>query len=163
MMRVLRAMMAAMALLACAGSVSAEDQRLPAFHVATPDGQTVDSQALTTEHKWLLVYLGPGCRPCETLLASMPKWQSAGLVARTVIIVGGRPADVPAWLQKTLPPELNGVRVYVDANREATTALELTGMPVLFGVLGGEIEWQLSGVLNSPSALESVVRTWVEQ
>ena len=162
-MGMFRATVAVVLLLVAAGASAAEAQRLPAFQVAAPDGHKVESQAMTAEHKWLLIYLGPGCRPCESLLASLQTWQSPALMSRLVLVVGGHPAEGAAWVQKALPPELSGLRWYVDADREASTALELTGMPVLLGVLDGEVEWQVSGVLNNPSALESVVRSWVEQ
>jgi len=60
-----------------------------------------------------------------------------------------------------LPPDLQ-LTWYADPERVAATALELSGAPVLIGVRNGAVEWQVGGVLNDPAALESVVRSWVE-
>lgn len=147
---------------ACAPPASAQQGGLPAFSVHTPDGREVPSSALTTEQKWLLVYVSPGCRACETFMRALPGWQSPALLSRLVLVVGGKTPQAQAWIQKTLAPELSALTWYTDPDRQAWDALELPGAPVLMGIQWGKVEWQLGGVLNDPAALTSVVRSWVE-
>jgi len=161
-MRMLMAMAMA-AVLSAALPADAQERALPAFEVQAPSGQAVASSALAPQEKWLLIYVSSGCRACETLVRALPKWQSAALLGRTVLVVGGAPEAAAAWVQRLVTPELPTMLWYGDASREAEQALALSGAPVLIGVQKGEVEWQLSGVLNSPAALESVIRSWVER
>jgi hypothetical protein len=41
-------------------------------------------------------------------------------------------------------------------------ALEIQGAPVLVGVRKGTVVWSMSGVLNDPKALASLIRSWVQ-
>lgn len=141
---------------------AAQEERLPEFVVQRQDGAPVTSEQMAPESKWLLIYLNPSCRACDTLMRALPKWQTPALMSRLVLVVGGKPAEAAAYVAKSLPEEMAGLRWYHDADRAAAHALELIGAPMLFGVQDGEIEWQLGGVLNDPAALESVVRSWVE-
>ena len=74
----------------------------------------------------------------------------------------GPSAAAAAYIAERLPPEAAAVAWYADETNDAARALEIQGAPVLVGVERGEIKWTISGVLNDPKALESVVRTWVE-
>jgi hypothetical protein len=150
--------------IAATGAAAAQDRRqpLPEFTVVAAAGGEVASGALTHETRYLLVYVVPGCKPCESLVHALGKWQSPDLIARTVLIVQGPAADAQTFLSQRLAPELAAMPWYADPERKAAVALGLTGAPVLVGVRDGRIEWTLGGVLNNPAALESVVRTWVE-
>lgn len=156
-------MVMTMAVLLCgAAAVHAQDRPLPEFQVVAPDSRPVASAAIAPQNRWLLIYVSPGCRSCDALVRTLPKWQSPALLARTVLVVGGRPEAARAWVETMIAPELSGIAWYGDPDGNARAALELPGAPVLVGVQAGQVEWQLGGVLNSPSALESVVRSWVE-
>ena len=146
---------------ATAGLVAAERRPLPAFTVTSPAGAAVASAALSGQERWVLIYVSPDCRSCDRLLASLRDWQSPQLTSRTVVIVRGSSAPAAAYVAERLPSAV-AVSWYVDERSEAWQALSLKGTPVLIGVERGEIDWTISGVLNDPKALESVVRKWVE-
>jgi hypothetical protein len=145
--------------------VEAREQQqrpLPAFTVMTPGGAPAPSRQLSTEQRWLLLYVSPGCRSCDQLLAALKEWHTPQLAARTVIVVRANPADAAEFVASRLPAEASDVSWYVDSTSAAWQALALTGAPVLVGVESGQIKWSISGVLNDPSALEPVVRSWIE-
>jgi hypothetical protein len=144
------------------GVRSAEPESLPSFRVTSPRSTSVESSALLTRDRWLLVYVAPQCVPCGTLLASLKGWKTPALMDRTVLLVGAEPAAAQAALAEALPRELAGLPWYADADAQAWTALRLTGVPVLLGVQNGKIAWRLSGILKDAKSLESIVRTWVE-
>lgn len=162
-MRWVLTMVVALTLLSAVPALAADDESLPSFTVRTATGETVASNALTTESKWLLIYVAPGCRPCDTLMHAMPRWTSQALLNRVVLVVGGPAEKAAEWIAAGLPAELSTMRWYVDAGREARTALGLQGAPVFIGVKDGQVEWQVAGVLGDPAAIESVVRSWVER
>jgi hypothetical protein len=161
-MRFIKRAVITIAAVLTASVAAAQDRALPEFIVRNSADQEVASTVMSVQPKWLLVYVSPDCRPCNTLMRALPKWQSAELMVRVVLVVAAKHADAKAWIEKSLPPEMHGLTWYADPERQAGRALELTGAPVLVGVRNGILEWQLGGVLNSPSALESVVRSWVE-
>ena len=51
--------------------VASEHPRLPSFTVTSSDGAAVASTALSTQPRWLLVYVSPDCRSCERLIESL--------------------------------------------------------------------------------------------
>lgn len=162
----IRPFIAGLMMLAALGSVSpaaAREQRpLPAFSVTAADGTSRASAALSAEPRWILVYVAPGSRSCDRLLQSLKDWQSPQLTARTIVVVRAAQAAAAGYIAERLPAEVAGVAWYADQAGAAAQALELTGAPVIVGVERGEIKWSISGVLNDPTSLESVVRTWVE-
>jgi hypothetical protein len=128
----------------------------------TPGGAAAPGQQLSAQQRWLLLYVTPGCRSCDQLMASLKEWHTPQLAARTVIVVRANPADAAEYVASHLPSEASDVPWYIDATSSAWQALALTGAPVLVGVESGQIKWTISGVLNDPLALEPVVRSWVE-
>lgn len=143
--------------------LEAQQQRpLPAFTVVAPGGAAAPSQQLSTEQRWLLLYVTPGCPSCDQLVASLKEWHTPQLAARTVIVVRANAADAAAYMTAHLPVEAADVSWYADTTSSAWQALRLTGAPVLVGIESGDIKWSISGVLNDPNALEPVVRSWIE-
>ena len=161
-MRFIKRAVMTIAAVLTAAVASAQDRAIPEFIVRNSADQEVASSVMSAQRNWLLVYVSPDCRPCNTLLRALPKWQSAELMVRVVLVVSGKHADAKAWIEKSLPADMQSLTWYVDPDRQAARALEVTGAPVLMGVRNGNLEWQLGGVLSNPSALESVVRSWVE-
>ena len=151
-----------LAAVVAAARIGAIEQRpMPVFRVVGANGASVSSAELGARDRWLLVYVAPGCRSCDRLLGALERWQSTQLLERTVIVVGG-PADAAQqYIDTTLPAPIRSIAWYADAGGEAWQALRLNGTPVLVGVDKSTITWAISGVLNDPTALESVVRTWV--
>jgi hypothetical protein len=139
-----------------------ERKPLPVFEVFTPEGSAAESRQLSQEPQWLIIYTTADCASCDRLLDALEHWQSPQLLARTVVIVGGHPSVVGPYLQRRRDASAVAISFYSDAQGQAWQTLALTGIPVLLGVRAGQLEWSLSGVLNDPSALESVVRKWVE-
>jgi hypothetical protein len=136
--------------------------KLPAFSVVSPAGDSVAADALTTERQWLLVYLDPVTAPNGKLVGLLKTWQTPQLVARVVLVVEGKPADVRRWLAKELGADAPPFAWFADTDGSAARALNVVGTPTLFGVKGAGIEWTLAGVLSRVESLESIVRTWVE-
>lgn len=147
---------------ATVGVAGAERRPLPAFTITSPSGAAVTSAALSGQERWVLLYVSPDCRSCDRLLASLKDWQSPQLTSRTVVIVREPATGAAAYIAERLPAEVAAIAWYADERSEAWQALNLKGTPVLIGVERGEIDWTISGVLNDPKALESVVRRWVE-
>ena len=93
----------------------------------------------------------------------MEEWNSAPLNAATVVMVRGDHAAVSAYATERLPAAVVGTRWFADATGAGREALQLTGSPVIIGMQDQQIKWAIAGVLNDPAALESALRTWVEQ
>lgn len=157
------AVVAVLLALAAQQATAIERRPLPTFQVAALDGTAVASPQLAVGGQWLLVYVAPGCAPCDRLLAAFKAWQTPDLLARTVIVVGGTTDGAKAYLAAALPPEVSAIRSYADPLASAWTSLQLTGTPVIIGVKDGAVNWSISGVLNDPRALESAVKTWAGQ
>ena len=150
------------AAIAVAPMRASQQRPLPAFEVVAPGGAVVSGQQLSTERRWLLLYVTPGCRSCDQLLRSLKEWHTPQLASRMVVVVRANPAEATEYMASRLPVEASDVAWYADANAAAWQALALTGTPVLVGIEAGEIKWVVSGVLNDAKALEPVVRSWVE-
>ena len=140
-----------------------ETQPLPAFEVSTPDGRrAVSSRQLSAEAQWLIIYVTTDCPACDRLLDALKGWQLSPRAGRIVVIAGGSAEKIrPYLLQRTQagPPT---AAMYADQFDAARAALAVTASPTLIGVRDGQIVWSLSGVLNDPSALEGVIRKWLE-
>jgi hypothetical protein len=154
----------ALALMAAAAGTTfaAQFRPLPAFTVVAPDGRDVPSSSLTSEARWVLVYVKPDAAATSRLLKALAEWRLAPeQVRRIVLVVEGRRDQVAAFIAAKWATENGDLMWYADAGGEAASALGLTGAPALKGVRAGAIEWALEGVLNDPAAFESVVRTWI--
>jgi hypothetical protein len=141
---------------------AAPQRPLPPFTVVRIAG-AVASANLPVPDQWLLMYVATDCRSCDLLLAALKDWQSPRLLERTVIIVGGDLVGAQAYVGRTVPPEVASIPWFADPQSQAWNALNLKGTPMLIGVRQGQIQWAISGVLNDPNALASVVKTWVSQ
>jgi hypothetical protein len=157
--------MAAALCIVTAGPLAAAEKGkpLPAFDLVAADGRTVSSSALSQEQQWLLVYVTPGCLPCDRLVKALGEWRSPLADARTVLVVGAPAGEATKYLAATRPAALAGVPAYTDPSRKIHEALKIGGAPALIGIKDGRVEWTLGGVLNDPRAVESVIRAWVER
>lgn len=142
-------------------STLAATKPLPLFEVRALDGRKVKSQQLAGGDKWLLVYVEPGCKPCEEVLRVFKRQPPlASIEQKLAVVVGGRSAEEVkslasrfAWIPESC--------WYADASSASATALKAKGAPVVFGIRSGRIEWSLSGVLANSQKLESILLTWV--
>jgi hypothetical protein len=92
--------------LACVAVSAAPERALPQFSVVGADGQPRAAAALTAEARWLLIYVDPESPPCARLLRLLEEWQSAQLVARTVLVVGGTVEEAQAFITRRMPQAL---------------------------------------------------------
>jgi len=146
-----------------AAVLAIEQKAVPQFKVLNPEGAAMTSRQLSTQSRWVLFYVTPRCRPCDSILRAMKDWDSPMLPARVVVIVRGPLADASAYVEARRPQQLSAMAWFADPTDDAWKALELKGTPVLIGVQDGVMKWAIAGVLNNPRMVESVVRTWVSQ
>ena len=143
------------------GSARADAQNaLPAFDVVSPQGAVVHSAGLSNQSRWLIVYVAPACAPCDRLLAMLAASPATLATARLVVVIG---ANVTA-AGRYAAEHLSGLPVswYADVSGEGRRSLGLQQPVALVAVENGQRQWTVSGVLNDPRALETVIRTWVE-
>ena len=115
---------------------------------------------IVMDGSWLVVYVQPNCRPCESILAVATHERHPGLPDRLAIVVAGAtPRELQALAARF--PNLPPGAWYADTDRTMFSRLRLTGVPVVLGLRGAMIEWGLSGVLPDASAVESVLASWV--
>jgi hypothetical protein len=150
------AILVASALLGAAGQ-----QPLPAFSVLAPGGGAVASPQLSPAPQWVLLYVTPGQRPCDDLLETLAGWQLPP--ARIVVIARASLTDARTYVERASPAVPAPVTWYADANDAAWQALQVRSTPMLMGVRDGALQWTISGVLNDPSMVEPVIRSWVRQ
>jgi hypothetical protein len=161
-MRILAAIGAAAIMGTAATAAAQPRQPLPVFSVVDAGGAEVASANLTSQERWLLIYMSPECSPCELLMKSLRRWTSPEMLARTVIVVAGTPEGARGFIEQHAGTELAGITWYADPEGKAAAALKVKSSPALAGIRAGQINWRLAGVLNEPGALQSIVRTWVE-
>ena len=157
------AAVAVASVVATAALQAIEQRPLPAFEVVNAAGEATPSAMMGPGGKWVLIYVTPECRSCQRLFSAMEDWNSAPLNAATVVMIKGDHATVSAYATDHLPGAVVGTRWFADASDAGRKALQLTGSPVIIGMQDQQIKWAIAGVLNDPAALESALRTWVEQ
>ena len=139
-----------------------ERKPLPPLEWTAVDGSQVTSAQMVRQGRWLLLYLEPGCRQCESLLRLVDPDDHPALPAKIVVVVGGADASgVAASAQKF--PNLAGATWVADQSRSTLKALKLPGAPVILGLEQQMIEWSLAGVLGDSSDVRSVMTSWVSR
>jgi hypothetical protein len=152
-----------MALLAAPLPLRAIDRApLPAFTTVTATGAAVTSAALSSETKWLLIYVVPGNPACNKLLTALQAWASPAFLSRVVIVVGGKLESAQPFIDSRATTTSGSYLWYADPDGSAAKALQVQSVPTVIAVTQGKIEWKLGGVLNDPAAIESVLRTWID-
>lgn len=135
-----------------------ERKPLPPFSVVARDGTETSSDELTTEGKWLLVYVQPGCTPCDGVLRSIDT-ADAHIAERLTVVVGGANAADAARLAAGYP-KLAASRWFADPERSMGKALPVAGMPVVFGLRGRMLEWSRAGLTPSIASVKSAMTSW---
>ena len=152
-----------LALLAASLPVSAiERGPLPTFTAVAATGAAVTSAALSSETKWLLIYVVPGNPACNKMLTALQSWASPAFLSRVVIVVGGKLKTAQPLIESRTATTAGSYTWYADPDGAAAKALQIQSVPTVVAVTQGKIEWTLGGVLNDPSAIESALRTWIE-
>jgi len=134
------------------------DRPLPAFTLSDASGRSVSSAELATGGRSVVVFVKPGCRPCEQLLGGIARIADGGSVPRLTVIVESSP-DAAAAYVRGLPQPLATVPWLADASAEGWHALELKGLPVVVGIEGPQIAWTHIGAPER-RLLEPLMRTW---
>jgi hypothetical protein len=137
-----------------------EERPLPAFSVQDGNGQNFSSSQLTAVPQYVLVYVAPGCRPCDRVLDLLKDRQRPEIAQRVVVVVRSDAGTASTYIGRQLA-DVTSATWYADAQGEAYRSLKLTGWPALVGVRQGRIMWSVSGVLNDASTVGSIVQSWV--
>lgn len=155
---------AVLALGATAGRVrAAGPSPLPDFELTQLDGRTIPSRtAVPTQGKWLLVYVQARCAPCDRLLGLIKLDQYPFLPSRMLIVQGGASA-ADTILARQKFGDLETAQWYADGSRSAWTALQMSGVPMVFGMRDNVIEWSISGVFPSGDELKTILSSWVAE
>lgn len=135
---------------------------LPSFSVTRSDGVAVASTDLYGARPYVLMYLAPSCRSCDSLLAMLNDSESPQLAKRVVIIVRAGASRAAKYIGEHVPPEVGEITWYADENDEAYRALQFTGTPELLGVRNGQLIWSIGGVMNDGSMVRPVLRNWTK-
>jgi hypothetical protein len=146
-------------LLWTAGPAAIERMKLPAFALTDSSGRAVASSQLARPGNWLLVYVGTDCPPCESVLNSVDQEEASTQAPRMAIVVNSTDADA---IERTVRrhPRLAGASWYADA-ADGAQALRVTTIPAIFGVRDGTIEWNVTGVLNDPTDIKTIISNWI--
>jgi hypothetical protein len=138
-----------------------ERKPLPSFTLSDASGTTTASAALVRQGTWLLIYVQPGCVPCQTVLKSVKLERAPLLPSHIVVIVGGiRVEDLAAFAHQY--PDLAQAGWYADTEHLAEKALALPGAPITVGLRRDQMEWRLAGTPGKPVDLLSMLKTWTE-
>lgn len=143
-------------------ALAIEEKPLPVFSVVRDDGVAIPSTALTEVNQYVVLYLVPGCKPCDSLLAILKDPESPELAKRVVIIVRSGAPEAAKYIHERLPSDVPAVTWYADSNDNAYRALQFTSTPDVVGIRGGRIIWSINGVLNDSTMVRSVLRKWVK-
>jgi hypothetical protein len=155
----MRVMLLAAVVLGLAGGGArvraAEQNALPAFDLVSPAGAAVASSALSNEAHWLLIYVSTSCGSCDRLLSALEQWRPTLRPGRIVVVIRGTRDTAQGYATRHA-----GNTWYADPEQRAAHALGLQHEPALVAVENGRIAWVVTGVLNDPSAVESIIRNW---
>lgn len=139
-----------------------ETKTLPVFEVVDLEGNTVGSEQLPVDDKWLLVYMQPHCRPCDGMLRLFENRDEATDHSRKVLVVVGGASAEELGRIAAKAPWLPPSSWYADPRRQAARALKIQGSPVVLGILNKTVEWNLAGVAADEERLKSILATWNE-
>jgi hypothetical protein len=137
-----------------------ESETLPNFSVTALDGRTVTSNQLTTEGKWLLVYVEASCRTCDEFY-DVFRLEQLGMDhgGKVVVVVGGAVHKEVERIAKRVPWIARG-SWYADPAKQVAVSLQLTGAPVVSGIQDGKKVWDFSGLMADTKNLKSILDTW---
>jgi hypothetical protein len=137
----------------------AEPVQLPAFSVQRMDGSASKTSDWSVQGKWLLIYVE---RRSDPLLRRLSQPEFSQLAARTTILLGGMQLQDAQAVQKNFP-QLASASWFADSSRNAATALNLQGAPMIVGIQDRTIRWRVNGFPRDPKFLQSLLATWATQ
>ena len=142
-----------------AGTAAIERMKMPAFALTDSAGRTVASTQLVRPGNWLLVYVGPDCPSCESVLKSVGHEEAATLAPRMAIVVNSTDGEAIEGIVRRYP-WLAAASWYAGA-ADGAEALRITSVPTVFGVRDGTIEWSVAGVLTDATDIKAIMSNWV--
>jgi hypothetical protein len=155
------AALAVLSLLVTTGALAGQRRPVPDVSLLNREGRQVSVRSAVGKQTVVAIYLVPKTAPSERLLEAMKTWAPPIDPRRVLLVVDGESPDAGQWLAAHLPANSEGVPLaFFDLDGRGRAALQVSGGPTLLGIEGGEIRWDLAGVLNDPAALEPVIRNW---
>src|ERR1043166_5779907 len=133
---------------------------VPDVKLMTLQGQPSATAALPKDGQWLIVYVRPGCTPCNAFLGAATPKQPQPIGQRIVVVVASAEAETATKLAADRP-ELAQASWYLDAEGSLAKALDLHEAPVIMGVSGRTIQWSLAGVLSGGARTRSLMESWI--
>lgn len=137
-----------------------EPVALPAFTVQNMTNAPVQGDQLSQAPRWLLIYLPADCRHCDDILHALEPFQKPPLSNRVVVVAGG---GTPEAIRGLIGPreKIASLGWYTDPEWQAYQMLHISGMPMIFGIRDGVIEWSLSGIPWDDKTMRSILLDWV--
>jgi hypothetical protein len=142
-----------------AAAFPAEPVQLPIFSVQRMDGSASKTSDWSVQGKWLLIYVERRSDPLLRRL-SQPEFSQVGV--RTTIVLGGMQLQDAQLVQKNFP-QLAAASWYTDTPRNAATALNLQGAPMIIGIQDRTLRWRVNGFPRDPKFFQSLLATWATQ
>ena len=146
------------ALLSCGALWGLQPAMLPDFPLTTLDGKTIKSGELATTGHWLLLYVDPKNRLSDQILGQLEEGQKPP--SKMIVVVQAGPEEAKAMQSRH--PSLTQVPWYADPSGNVFKALKLHGVPVIIGIDGKMMEWNINGSLPDPVVQKSVVNAWIQ-
>ena len=143
-----------------AAAAQSSDRPIPDATLAMADGSQTSLHALASEGQWLIVYLGASSPPGSRLLDALTTWELGTQTSR-IVVVTTADVDVRA-LASEWSARLPGTRWAVDPANVLARGLSIRGAPTVVGARGIHAAWVLAGVLNDPSMVRDVVKSWMQ-
>jgi hypothetical protein len=145
-------------------SVSATDNAaapIPEFAVDALDGRAVKSSEMPIQRqRWVLIYVVPNSRPCETLLKLINSKEYPDLPSKLVILVGRANAGKAGRVAGQFP-DLHNALWYADTSRDAFTKMRLAGVPMIVGFQQNHVAWRIAGLFDGdPKKLQRILAAW---
>jgi len=143
-------------------ALAVEKKPLPDFQVLSSQGHAFSSLQLAGRARSLIVILSPSDPLSDRLLAAFHGWPETRWISKTTFVVEGKTEEAQKYLAHQLPDQWQRVTWVSDDSQSARAALKAPGLPLLVGLDQLEMAWTVSGVLNDPQTLESIVRSWLK-
>src|SRR5262245_49352850 len=80
---------------------------------------------LSTQPRWLMIYVSPACGSCERLMAAIAEWQPAIVASRIVVVIQAAPDAARTYAQTLHLDQVAGLTWYADPTQSGSQALGL--------------------------------------
>ena len=131
--------------------------QLPGLTLTAKDGTAVSSSTFQRKTRWILLFRGQACLPCDRLMnvlaASTSPYFKNG--EPYVIVVQGTSAG--SQTVRANFASLANATWLSDASAQVLTTLKPHGTPTLYGMEGDKIDWIVPGNLGDPTRVEKFV------